>query len=599
MNALDCFYKKVAELHGQVATSDKEVERIIALFESEMDNLCKSFSLAEKKLQKNCGSIAAVKFMGALSKRIAVSLDMWKNKQKESVDSQRLRSVADDSLLIIVYGKVKAGKSTLGNYIANSAPKKSTPHFFTFDHGGSEVSTPKLAEFSGDSFETKTTECTSTIQGFKIQGMTWIDTPGLASMTGANGALARKYIEAADLIIYPMSSDSPGRHTDTDELRELAKAGEHFCVVITKSDFTDEDELDGKLVRTLRNKTKEDRLKQEEWVQTEILKKLKKVSIDHNTQAEEYLCGKILSISIMTAREYPEDSEQWINSNIPALYTMFNDVLNKDAVRLRGQKALFKVSSFLRECILNQKNPDSLVSHFAELQGELNDLKAKAAELTGQCNTLASACMNDVNLEVQKIVLSAKKNGWAGKKIGEEILEVVRKKVIAEAEPAARKILDNFAEKLEAEFPVPELNPTKLDIKDKIKTITVSNERVAKAGGAGAGAIVGGALGLFIPVPGLGPMLGSILGSFVGGYAGRKIGDGFSSSTEKRVTVGDNSQDVEDQALQFAERAVNVTMEAVLNGFNTKVVHPVAQEVTAMSKNMNKTIKIMNKELQR
>ena len=47
-------------------------------------------------------------------------------------------------------------------------------------------------------FDVDVEESTSAIQGFELGGMTWIDSPGLGSVTERNGNLARQYTESAD-----------------------------------------------------------------------------------------------------------------------------------------------------------------------------------------------------------------------------------------------------------------------------------------------------------------------------------------------------------------------------------------------------------------
>ena len=63
-------------------------------------------------------------------------------------------------------------------------------------------------------FRVGATEATSSIQGFSLDGLTWIDSPGLHSINQENGDLAKDYVEHADLILYTMKSDSPGRRAD-------------------------------------------------------------------------------------------------------------------------------------------------------------------------------------------------------------------------------------------------------------------------------------------------------------------------------------------------------------------------------------------------
>ena len=116
MGPLPSFYEKVAEFQGQIDSSDKEAKSLVSLFQSELKNVNQRFDSEREKLRKKHGDTAAVKLVDELSGQILASLDLWKKKQEEAVKSEELRSIAEDSFLVIIYGKVKAGKSTLGNF---------------------------------------------------------------------------------------------------------------------------------------------------------------------------------------------------------------------------------------------------------------------------------------------------------------------------------------------------------------------------------------------------------------------------------------------------------------------------------------------------
>ncbi len=80
--------------------------------------------------------------------------------------------------------------------------------------------------------------------------MAWIDTPGLGSMTLENGKLAKEYIQSADYIIYPTSSDSPLQRDEVEELKRLFEQNKKVTICITKSDkFERKKDKSGKYIR--------------------------------------------------------------------------------------------------------------------------------------------------------------------------------------------------------------------------------------------------------------------------------------------------------------------------------------------------------------
>ena len=195
--------------------------------------------------------------------------------------------------------------------------------FFVYDKAGkNRQNIAKLEEIEDEEFEVKRTEATSEIQGFRLSGLTWIDTPGLASMTKDNGDLAKEYIESADFIIYPISSDAPGRATDIKEISELFEKNKQVSIIITKSDKTKRQVVNGKVKGVLNNKSLQDRKKQEEYVLSEILKKVP-------SQQQTYINKNIYSLSAKTADIAIEtnDINLYTDSNMDKFYANMLEII--------------------------------------------------------------------------------------------------------------------------------------------------------------------------------------------------------------------------------------------------------------------------------
>ena len=108
---------------------------------------------------------------------------------------------------VSVFGKVKAGKSYIGNYVMGQPIRKAgisssydklddlTVH--VYDRGKmyeqNKLSTfKKNKECNGEEFYVNKSEATSTIQWVNIGGMCWFDTPGIGSVTLENEELAKE-----------------------------------------------------------------------------------------------------------------------------------------------------------------------------------------------------------------------------------------------------------------------------------------------------------------------------------------------------------------------------------------------------------------------
>ena len=193
----------------------------------------------------------------------------------------KFREGFNDSLLIFVYGKVKSGKSSLGNYVAwgntdptdevkLNTPANFMPKFFSGEktnvkNGDAEKEAEKNKEF-----RVGATEATSSIQGFSLPGLTWVDSPGLHSVNEENGKLAKDYVEQSDLILYTMKSDSPGRSTDLEEIKELYKSGKRLILLVTGSDDTKPSVENGKVVKKIIMKDEKRRADQRAYIRQQL-----------------------------------------------------------------------------------------------------------------------------------------------------------------------------------------------------------------------------------------------------------------------------------------------------------------------------------------
>ncbi|MFX9038805.1 hypothetical protein ABTN43_19465, partial [Acinetobacter baumannii] len=78
-----------------------------------------------------------------------------------------------------------------------------------------------------------------------------------------NAALTQKFIDSADGVLWLSSATSPGQVQELDALGRELKRHKPLFPVITRSDFVEEDEIDGELCAVLCNKNSEQRALQE------------------------------------------------------------------------------------------------------------------------------------------------------------------------------------------------------------------------------------------------------------------------------------------------------------------------------------------------
>ncbi|WP_429299029.1 dynamin family protein [Paraburkholderia sp. GAS199] len=209
-------------------------------------------------------------------------------------EAESLADSLDSKIILLVFGKFNAGKSSFCNFIAERfAAYGEAVQYFLLDAG-------RVVETSGP-FKEGVTETTSRLQGVTLgENLVLLDTPGLHSVTPENAALTQRFIESADGVIWLTSSTSPGQVQELDDLGRELHRNKPLLPVLTRSDEYDEDEVDGELVRVLRNKIAPRRAQQEADVQMRGEAKL--VAMDVDVTALK----RPVSVSVHMARERKE-----------------------------------------------------------------------------------------------------------------------------------------------------------------------------------------------------------------------------------------------------------------------------------------------------
>ena len=223
----------------------------------------------------------------ASTKVLKDTLDGLTKELEEARNGMQFIQDNEDSLNVVVFGKVKAGKSYLGNLMMGNAIRKLStktsydrleqPKVEVYDQGTCTTQ-DKLKEVTEENdasggFGVDNREATCVIQLFHLGAMTWVDTPGFGSVTNENQELAREYVKNADLVIFPSTSDAAGTKQDFQEMKKLCDMGKRCLLVVTQSDTLEEDcDDDGNIVQIPVPKSDDDRRSTENYMK-ETLKK--------------------------------------------------------------------------------------------------------------------------------------------------------------------------------------------------------------------------------------------------------------------------------------------------------------------------------------
>ena len=543
---LEDFYKSLKDIkliNNSVDEKRELVKKYVSNFNANIQNLRIDENI--KKQNKEISNL-----LEETINLIKLVSNDWLKNFDEMIEREKFRSDLSNYFIVIIFGKVKAGKSSLGNFIAKNKLESQKVEFFKYDEAGKKQAIKKLEEIEEDSFATNNLECTVEIQGFKLDGMAWIDTPGLGSMVKENGDLAKEYIQSADYIIYPTSSDSPLQLDEREQLKELFEQNKKVSICITKSDYKDEDECEcgsedgcencnGGMVKVLKNKCLSKREGQEKFVKEEIYKLIPK--------DKEYILGDIFSISTHTAKKGLDSSDNGLfeDSNIPKFYELLTDVIRDKASKLKADTPYEGLKSFIDFNILGS-DIIKQNSSIKNIKLELESLEQVIRESQERFEILKENSSNDLVSEIEFIIskYSLEINKSNSKEMFLQIDSEINKKMFEIIEKNISEILNNFDASFKSLSTTFSSNEFIIeDVYESIKVDTSSRNKKIGAGilgliaTVGAGIATGGA-SLVVQAA------ATIVAGGVASYAGGKLGEFSGSIDEEKEVIGDNKEQV-------------------------------------------------------
>ena len=424
----------------------------------EIDQCIKTFKKDVKqarthKLKAQDKSIQEI--YDASTKVLKDTLDGLTKELEEARSGMQFIQDNENSLNVVVFGKVKAGKSYLGNLMMGKLPTKTSydrleqPKVKVYDQGTCTTQ-DKLKEVTEENdasggFGVNNREATRVIQLFHLGAMTWVDTPGFGSLTEENQELAREYVKNADLVIFASNSDAAGTQQDFQEMKELYDMGKRFLLVLTQSDTLDEDCDDyGNIKPILVPKSDDDRRSTENYMK-ETLKK-------HGIKLGD---ENILTISAflgLTALEKGEEA-RFESSNMGKFWNLLSDITEQEGTILSKKAFGDRVNTALQS--LQDKLEDAekkLLDGNASREQKERDMKKKAAltirDAKDECSQKVASLIQEKSKEVEETkepFSAADLKQILSKVVYETVMDACKKQFDAMAQMAK---LSGYQEKL-------------------------------------------------------------------------------------------------------------------------------------------------------
>ncbi|MBO4400543.1 MAG: hypothetical protein J5809_01710 [Selenomonadaceae bacterium] len=446
---VDEFFVKLDKMRGDLAAFSQNLDSR----SDKIPVLLKNFERAvltgntAKKSATNAVERAAQKSL----ENMRAVIETWSEKIESERKGRQFIRKNEKYLVVMVFGAVKAGKSSLGNFFAGknffSAPfdnhykKISKPVFETEERGRDTGDISKDA--SGDVWFTEgVIDTTGAIQFFTLSGLRWIDSPGTGAVGKAGDtknmtALVEEYLSYTDMCIFLMNSSEPGLQDDMRYMNRFSREGQEALIVITKSDFNDEDEDEnGEIVSVLMPKTPANRRLQED----DICKRVKAAYPEIDAQK-----FRALSISTLLASQAIDEAsdEKFRASNLDKLMKILGDKVSDNAIARKQENPRRLLNSFV----------DAVVDDLKKFDADISEMTAAVANYKSDMARISALIVTKVCGEVRAEV-TYRASAWNrqvknGAKISNdtvsaEVSKILQEKLNAEIDSQMRRVIEDF-----------------------------------------------------------------------------------------------------------------------------------------------------------
>ena len=439
---LDKMQNDLAKFSQNLDTRSDKIPTLLKNFEQNI------FAASSKKsFSGNAVERAAQKFLDNLRAEI----NNWSNKIEAERKGKQFIKKNEKYLVVMVFGAVKAGKSSLGNFFAgkkffnapfdNHYKKISKPIFETEESGRNTGDVEK--DSRGDIwFQEGVIDTTGSIQYFTLSGLRWIDSPGTGAVGKAGDTknmteLVEEYLSYTDMCIFLMNSSEPGLQDDMRYMQKLSRKEQEALIVITKSDINDEDEdADGNLISVLVPKSDRTRRLQED----DICERVKKAYPEIDAQ-------KFRAISTSTALASEavdtEDDNKFRASGLDKLMKILGDKVSDNAIARKQENPRRLLNSFV----------NSIVADLEKFNSDLNEMNSAIEKYKADMEHMTALIVTNVSREVRAEV-SARANYWNrqvkrgsridNEAISAEVSKILQDKLNAEINLQMRRVIEDF-----------------------------------------------------------------------------------------------------------------------------------------------------------
>ena len=455
-----CMDEAAAQLQGfshEVDTKRRAVEDLLYQFEQVSVSL-------QDSTQESTGRVAeamrAAKMsfhqsIAALHKKISC-----RDKATEFINRH------EKYLVVMVFGAVKTGKSSLGNFLAGrdfgqcdldtEYKHRSKPQFVIEESG--RASGEIVQDANGDCwFAEGITDTTGSMQYFTLSGLRWFDSPGTGAVKLEQDRrnmeeMVNEYLENTDLCVFLQNSSEPGLSEDMKYLEKLSRENQEALVAFTKSDISRPRPVNGRIQRTFVAKDAATRKLQED----DVCQRIK--GIYPHMDANKYRAIS-LSTYLAHAALMENDEEKFKSSNLDKFMKILGDKASADSLRLKQLRPKRQLNSFISYALDGEGDFAGLRSLYgtmdtimAQVDDYKRQLDAKVKHLSMKACTRVKAAVYKKAMGWSRQVESSK-GEISADAIRSEVFAAMQKILADELEKAIGEIIDNYEQRYVAALP--------------------------------------------------------------------------------------------------------------------------------------------------
>lgn len=336
------------------------------------------------------------------------NIKQWHHQIEKNKKGIKFMHSHEKYLVVMIFGAVKAGKSTLGNFFAgkdfinasfdNEYKHRAHPVFATEEKG---IDTGDIEKDNNGNtwFSEGVTDTTGAIQYFTLSGLRWMDSPGTGALEKDNDKrnmeeMVNEYIPYTDFCIFLMNSSEPGLMADMKYIKKLSREEQEAMVVITKSDYVDEDEDEnGNLIRVWCAKTPENRKMQED----DILQRLHKTYPDMPVNK-----FRAISVSTLLANSAIKnnDEQKYKDSNLDKLMMILSNKVSENIIELKEKKPKQNLNNFIESVIIEKEDFKGI----NELEEQLNSILKPIDEYKETIREITKKLQKGIGLKIKNEV---------------------------------------------------------------------------------------------------------------------------------------------------------------------------------------------------